>query len=107
MARLIGERPRYKGEALMYDFVMKELPDYIYAKFEVVIGGKSLARMDEFTKVLLERINLENRAYNGEYDISISIGIAPITDYHSIMDNMKTADERMYVEKRIHHQLSK
>lgn len=38
MARLIGERPRYKGEALMYDFVMKELPDYIYAKFEVVIG---------------------------------------------------------------------
>ena len=63
--------------------------------------------MDEFTKVLLERINLENRAYNGEYDISISIGIAPITDYHSIMDNMKMADERMYVEKRIHHQLSK
>ncbi len=76
-------------------------------EFEVVIGGKSLARMDEFTKVLLERVNLENRAYNGEYDISISIGIAPITDYHSIMDNMKMADERMYVEKRIHHQLSK
>lgn len=42
MARLIGERPRYTGEALMFDFVMKELPDYIYAKFDVVVGDSEM-----------------------------------------------------------------
>lgn len=36
MARLIGERPRYPGEIEFYEFAMKEIPDYVYVKFNVV-----------------------------------------------------------------------
>ena len=36
MARLIGEKPSSGVSALVYDFVMKKLPDYIYAVFEPV-----------------------------------------------------------------------
>ena len=33
MARLIGERPKHPMEQEMYDYIMKTLPDYIYALF--------------------------------------------------------------------------
>ena len=33
MARLIGESPFNHSEMIMYDFVMRELPDYICASF--------------------------------------------------------------------------
>lgn len=40
MARLIGERPIYPGEIEFYEFVMREIPDYVYVMFNMRFRSK-------------------------------------------------------------------
>lgn len=44
MARLIGELPENRGERLIYEFIMNELPDYIYAGFDMAISSGPLSK---------------------------------------------------------------
>ena len=48
MARLIGDLPFNNSEKLIYDFIMKELPDYIYAGFglRIPVGNMSFYECD-------------------------------------------------------------
>ena len=44
MARLIGELPDNAAERFIYEFIMNELPDYIYAGFDLEIPSGPLSR---------------------------------------------------------------
>lgn len=37
MARLIGNKPTHSGEIEFYEFVMREIPDYVYVMFNAVV----------------------------------------------------------------------
>lgn len=64
---------------------------------------------DDFLDKLHRNINIFNKMHDYPYDISASIGIItgiPTTDI-SLDDFIKAADEEMYKDKVIHHQLRK
>ena len=64
---------------------------------------------DYFSDKLHHNMNIFNEVHNYPYNISASIGVITGIPTHDISldDFIKAADEEMYKDKVIHHQLRK
>ena len=58
--------------------------------------------MDEFRNRVYANVKRKAADFK-DYPIGVSVGIAEVKSYRTIVEAMKEADEEMYKEKQLHH----
>ena len=70
-----------------------------YSAVILLKNGKSI---DEFRNRVYANVKRKASDFKN-YPIGVSVGIAEVKSYRTIVEAMKLADEEMYKEKQLHH----
>ena len=92
------------------DFITSSLEPNEFAarmggdEFEAVIFLKDSKRSHMFKKKFRNYLDIFNSEGGKPYRLDASVGISKVSNYGDIMASMKSADQKMYSEKRKHHE---